>query len=100
VNISPRHLTRIMREELDATPIEYVGAIRLDLAVSHLESGTTVAEASTATGYSSPVSFRRAFVARFGITPSEYQRRFQTSRSTVEPSASEGVDAGVTFGPR
>ncbi|MFJ3394122.1 GlxA family transcriptional regulator [Leifsonia aquatica] len=100
VNISPRHLTRIMREELDATPIEYVSAIRLDLAVSHLESGTTVAEASAATGYSSPVSFRRAFVARFGITPSEYQRRFQTSRSTVEPSAAEGVDAGVTFGPR
>lgn len=97
VNVSPRHLTRIMREELDATPIEYVGAIRLDLAVSRLESGATIAETATATGYSSPVSFRRAFVARFGITPSEYQRRFRTSRSTGEPVRAEGVDAGATF---
>ncbi|SEB14292.1 GlxA family transcriptional regulator [Leifsonia sp. 21MFCrub1.1] len=80
VNVSPRHLTRIMREELDATPSEYVGSIRLDLAVSELESGTSVAGAAAATGYSSPVSFRRAFVRRFGITPSEYQRRFRTSR--------------------
>ncbi|MCS5498569.1 DJ-1/PfpI family protein [Cnuibacter physcomitrellae] len=81
VNVSPRHLTRLMREELDASPSEYVSAIRLDLVIGHLESGTTVSEAARATGYRSPVSLRRAFVSRYGITPSEYQRRFQTSRS-------------------
>lgn len=84
VNVSPRHLTRIMRDELDATPAEYVGSIRLDIAVSHLESGTSVAEAAAATGYTSPVTFRRAFMTRFGITPSEYQRRFQTSKTSTE----------------
>jgi transcriptional regulator GlxA family with amidase domain len=100
VNVSPRHLTRIMREELDATPSEYVGSLRLDIAVSHLESGTSVAEAAAATGYSSPVSFRRAFVTRFGITPSEYQRRFHTSRPVSTAYRAEGVDTGVTFAPR
>ncbi|MGN7799016.1 GlxA family transcriptional regulator [Leifsonia sp. 22587] len=83
VNVSPRHLTRIMRDELDATPTEYVASIRLDIAVSHLESGTSVAEAALATGYTSPVSFRRAFVTRFGITPSQYQRRFHTSKAST-----------------
>lgn len=99
VNVSPRHLTRIMREELDTTPSEYVGSIRLDLAVSDLESGTSVAEAAAATGYSSPVAFRRAFVARFGITPSEYQRRFQTSRSGTERRRPLGVAGGTTHTP-
>ncbi|NQX34487.1 GlxA family transcriptional regulator [Herbiconiux sp. VKM Ac-2851] len=79
--LSPRHLTRIMREELDTTPLEYVNAIRLDFAVSRLESGASVNEAATTAGYRSSVSLRRAFVSRFGITPSEYQKRFQTSRS-------------------
>lgn len=97
VNVSPRHLTRIMRDELDATPMEYVSALRLDLAVGQLESGVTIAEASAATGYASPVAFRRAFVTRFGITPSEYQRRFQTSRASGTRSAEEGVETGTTF---
>jgi len=58
-----------------------MGAIRLDIAVSRLECGASVNEAATTAGYRSPVSPRRAFVSRFGITPSECQKRFQTSRS-------------------
>ncbi len=83
--VSPRHLARVMRDELGLSPAEYVSTIRLDLAVARLEAGASVAETASATGYVSPVSLRRAFVGRFGITPSEYQRRFQTSRATVSP---------------
>lgn len=97
VRVSPRHLTRIMRDELDVTPIEYVSALRLDVAVSHLESGSAVAEAAAASGFGSPVSFRRAFVVRFGITPSEYQRRFQTSRSTVDSETNESEHTGASL---
>ena len=79
-NVSTRHLNRIVRDELGMTPIEYVNSMRLDLATSALESGSSVAQASRSSGYSTPVSFRRAFVARLGITPSDYQRRFQTTR--------------------
>ncbi|TAJ49383.1 MAG: helix-turn-helix domain-containing protein [Herbiconiux sp.] len=82
-NVSPRHLTRIMRDELGMTPLEYVNSLRLDLAVTRLESGVGVARAATDAGYSSPVAFRRAFVARLGVKPSEYQRRFQTTRRSV-----------------
>ena len=79
-NVSTRHLNRIVREELGMTPIEYVNSMRLDLATSALESGSSVAQAARSSGYSTPVSFRRAFVSRLGVTPSDYQRRFQTTR--------------------
>jgi len=79
VAVSPRQLTRIVRSELDMTPLDAVNAIRLDLAVGQLESGASVAESAAATGYSSPASLRRAFVGRFGITPFDYQKRFRTS---------------------
>lgn len=79
-NVSPRHLTRIMRDELDMSPIEYVTSMRLDLAVSYLDSGASVADAAARSGYATPVALRRSFVARFTITPSEYQRRFQSTR--------------------
>jgi transcriptional regulator GlxA family with amidase domain len=79
-NVSPRHLTRVMRDELGMSPIEYVTSMRLDLAVSYLDSGASVADAAARSGYATPVSLRRSFVARFTITPSEYQRRFQSTR--------------------
>lgn len=79
-NVSPRHLTRVMRDELGMSPMEYVTSMRLDLAVSYLDSGASVADAAARSGYATPVSLRRSFVARFTITPSEYQRRFQSTR--------------------
>jgi transcriptional regulator GlxA family with amidase domain len=79
-NVSTRHLNRVVREELGLTPMDYVNSMRIDLATSALESGSSVAQASVRGGYSTPVAFRRAFAARTGITPSDYQRRFQTTR--------------------
>jgi len=80
-NVSTRHLTRVMRDELGMTPLEYVNSMRLELATGYLESGASVAQSAALVGYSTPVAFRRAFVAKLGITPSEYQRRFQTTSS-------------------
>jgi len=77
--VSTRHLTRVVRDELGMSPLEYVNSMRLDLATGYLESGASVAQSATLVGYSSPVAFRRAFVAKLGITPSQYQRRFQTT---------------------
>jgi len=90
-SVSTRHLNRVVREELGMTPMDYVNSMRIDLATSALESGSSVAQASVASGYSTPVAFRRAFAARTGITPSDYQRRFQTTRSGA--SVERGVSA-------
>ncbi|MFB2556658.1 GlxA family transcriptional regulator [Herbiconiux liangxiaofengii] len=87
-NVSPRHLARVMREEFGTTPAAYVNSMRLDLATRYLESGASVARAAADAGYRSPDALRRAFTARLGVTPSEYQRRF---RSAHRESGSEAA---------
>ncbi|GHP17689.1 AraC family transcriptional regulator [Rhodococcus sp. NKCM2511] len=78
-NVSVRHLNRIVREELGTTPLDYVTAMRLDIAVAALESGYSVARAAADAGFGTPAAFRRAFVTKFGVTPSDYQRKFRTT---------------------
>lgn len=78
-NVSTRHLTRVVREELGMTPMEYVNSMRLDLAVALLETGYPVAEVASSAGYTTPVALRRAFLSRYNTTPSEYQRAFQST---------------------
>ncbi|WP_415971359.1 GlxA family transcriptional regulator [Rhodococcus sp. 077-4] len=78
-NVSVRHLNRLVRDELGRTPLEYVTALRLDVAVGALESGHSVARTAAVAGFGTPVAFRRAFVAKFGVTPSDYQRKFRTT---------------------
>ena len=78
-NVGVRHLNRVIRDELGMTPIQYVGSLRLDVALGMLEAGDTVGQVAAAAGYASPIAFRRAFAARYNTTPSEYQRRFRTT---------------------
>ncbi len=82
-NISIRHLTRVIRDEIGMTPTEFAGSMRLDFALGLLEEGRAVSETALAAGYPSAVAFRRAFVARYGTTPSDYQKRFQTTGDGV-----------------
>jgi len=86
VNVSPRHLTRVIRDELGVTPAAYISSLRLELAVNLLESGASIAQSAAAAGFGSPAALRRAFLARYRVTPSGYQQRF---RSTVAQHAQE-----------
>ncbi|WP_204365562.1 helix-turn-helix domain-containing protein, partial [Microbacterium sp. B19] len=85
VNVSPRHLTRVLREELGVTPSAYIASLRLELAVNQLENGRTVAESAAAAGFSSAAALRRAFVERYRTTPSAYQRRFRSPSVGIVP---------------
>ncbi|WP_345801502.1 DJ-1/PfpI family protein [Microbacterium sp. AZCO] len=89
VAVSPRHLTRRFREELGQSPAEYVNAVRFDLARLHLESGASVTATAAQAGYNSAEVLRRAFIARLGISPSQYQRAFR-SAMPAGPRASSG----------
>jgi transcriptional regulator GlxA family with amidase domain len=86
VNVSPRHLTRVIREELGVTPSAYIASLRLELAVNQLENGRTVAESAAAAGFSSAAALRRAFVDRYRTTPSAYQRRFRSPSVGTAPA--------------
>lgn len=79
VRVSPRHLTRMFRAELDTTPMKYVELIRFDMAKALLDSGHNATEAAARSGFPSYESLRRAFARQLGLSPTKYQRRFTTT---------------------
>jgi transcriptional regulator GlxA family with amidase domain len=79
VRVSPRHLTRMFRTELDTTTMRYVELIRFDMAKALLDSGHNATEAAARSGFPSYESLRRAFARHLGISPTKYQRRFTTT---------------------
>ncbi|MER6978963.1 GlxA family transcriptional regulator [Streptomyces carpinensis] len=96
VRVSPRHLTRMFRAELDTTPMKYVELIRFDMAKALLDAGHSATEAASKSGFPSYESLRRAFARHLGVSPTRYQHRFTTTRSgsrtatRTEPDTREG----------
>jgi transcriptional regulator GlxA family with amidase domain len=80
-NVSPRHLSRLFKEELGMTPAKYVEAIRFDAAKSMLDAGHPVTHAAERAGFGSSESLRRAFIQHLGIPPRSYQQRFLSTGS-------------------
>jgi transcriptional regulator GlxA family with amidase domain len=78
-NVSPRHLTRLFRDELGTTPAKYVELIRFDTAKSLLDSGHSVTDAALRSGFGSPETLRRAFIQHLGVSPRAYQQRFRSA---------------------
>ncbi|MFE9837846.1 GlxA family transcriptional regulator [Streptomyces sp. NPDC005551] len=79
VRVSPRHLTRMFRTELDTTPMKYVELIRFDMAKALLDAGHNATEAASLSGFPSYESLRRAFARHLGLSPTHYQHRFVTT---------------------
>jgi transcriptional regulator GlxA family with amidase domain len=77
VNCSPRHFARLFKGAFDASPAEFVEALRLAEAAERLvQSASTVDVIAASVGYASGDVFRRAFERRFGVAPSLYRARF------------------------
>ncbi|MFC7813933.1 GlxA family transcriptional regulator [Streptomyces sp. NPDC057367] len=79
VRVSPRHLTRMFRAELDVTPVKYVELIRFDMAKALLDAGHNATEAAALSGFPSYESLRRAFARHLGLSPTRYRHRFATT---------------------
>jgi transcriptional regulator GlxA family with amidase domain len=86
VGVSTRHLARLFATELDTTPARYVEQVRLDHAKALLDKGHGVAATARAAGFGSPETMRRTFVARLGVSPSQYRARFGTTDPGVSGS--------------
>lgn len=78
--LSPRQFARRFVETFGLTPAQQVEALRLDAARDYL-TGTRAAVDSVAraVGFRSDDAFRRAFGRRFGVSPSDYRRRFSSA---------------------
>lgn len=80
--LSPRHFARAFKERFGFTPAAFVEEARLAEAGRRLSSRSVrVGSVARSVGYSGEDVFRRAFERRFGISPSNYRRRFNTSLS-------------------
>ena len=68
-------LTRIFRDRTGMTPQEFAAEERMQFAVRLLrDSFQSCEEIAEQTGYSSAVSFNRAFRRRFGYSPMQYRK--------------------------
>ncbi|MEU4876051.1 GlxA family transcriptional regulator [Streptomyces sp. NPDC021608] len=82
LHLSPRHLTRLFREELATTPARYVESIRFDIAKALLDQGHTATRAAELAGFPSYESLRRVFARELSLTPAAYRHRFGTAHRT------------------
>ena len=77
MRLSPRQFSRRFTQAFGMTPGQQIEALRLDAARDHLiGSHATVAAIAAAVGFGSDDAFRRAFDRRFGLSPTDYRRRF------------------------
>lgn len=77
MGLSPRHLRRVLRDEIGVTPAHFVENVRLDLARELLAvSEGDIKQIASLVGFTGDDSFRRAFRRRFLLSPSVYRERF------------------------
>ena len=77
--MSRSKLFLLMKKEAGKAVMEFVRDIRLDYAAQQLAAGVPVADITMACGFSDPSSFRRSFVKKFGVNPSQYRERLRLS---------------------
>jgi len=78
--VSPRHLSRLFREQIGTTPAAHAEAVRLEAARMLLEQGERVTTTAPRSGLARDETLRRVFARHLGTTPSAYAARFLTSR--------------------
>lgn len=80
--MSRASFARGFRQRLGVTPLAYLTMIRLDRAAAGLaKSRQLISRIALQCGYNSVPSFTRAFVKARGLTPSQFRRQAQMSRS-------------------
>ncbi|MDI4645593.1 helix-turn-helix domain-containing protein [Cohnella hashimotonis] len=76
LNISGRHLSRVFKEELGQSLVDYVTRERMLSAEGLLKTTLcSVKEIADLTGYQSVHYFTRVFSDRYGIPPAEYRKK-------------------------
>jgi len=78
VHLSPSHLARVFKREMDVPVMEFVIQRRMELACQLLlESQFNIRHVADYSGYLSPSSFIKAFVRHYGVSPTAYRSTHQ-----------------------
>ena len=78
------HLLRLFKRYYGQTPMQYLIDRRLDKSKELLLKGQSVTETCFDIGFESPSSFSTLFKSKFGLTPTEFQKRAILTRSDKE----------------
>lgn len=82
--VSERTLNRRFKKAVGQAPLQYLQALRIEVAKRLLEtSGLNVETVSERTGYTDLSTFRRLFKRKTGLSPRDYQRRFSRRHYTI-----------------
>lgn len=77
VAMSARHFRRVFANTFGTTPARFVETLRLEQACLRLTQGRApIGRIAAGVGFNSADAFRRAFRARYGVTPNDYRERF------------------------
>jgi len=75
LGVSPAYLSRLMRQELGASFIDYLIRVRIDKATALLQNPLIkICDVAKMVGYNSQHYFSTAFKKRMGVSPAEYRR--------------------------
>ncbi|MET8507616.1 helix-turn-helix domain-containing protein [Streptomyces sp. NPDC004787] len=87
--LTPRHLTRLFTRCLGEPPGRHVRRVRTETAAQLLRtSSLPVASVATRCGFGTPEALRKAFLERYGVSPSRY-------RGGAEEPGEAGAGAGA-----
>ena len=77
IGMSERNFARVFKAEGGFTPAEFVELARIDEARRLIEGdNVSLKRLADQVGYANVDGFRRAFVRRLGVSPSDYRKRF------------------------
>jgi len=77
--MSERNFARTFKAEAGSTPAEFVELARIDAARRLIEDcDVSLKRLADTVGYANTDGFRRAFMRRLGVGPSDYRKRFST----------------------
>lgn len=75
VHLSKNQFSRLFLKTTGKTPYQYIKEYRFDMAISMIEKGVTIAEASAKCGFFSISAFSNSFKKRFGFSPGKLIHR-------------------------
>ena len=76
--MSKYHFLRVFKSVTGCSPIEYRNSIRLEHAKELLcETDNTIDKISISIGYTTNAYFCNVFKLKFGMTPSQYRKKFR-----------------------
>ena len=72
-NMSKYHFSRVFKEYVGVTPIQFLQSVTLNYAKEHLKESKSILDSSLDMGLSSPSRLHDLFVNIIGVTPKEYK---------------------------